>query len=1003
MPRVPYYDNYGVTPVLQDPMTNAQATPQAFGSDVGAAMEGFGNQIKASATEINQALDIQKKRDDETKVTDDFTSKISPAFRELSNDYRMKTRGRATLDQYEEYKTKASQLRDSLLMEDSDPERKAALTKLINARFETTMGGFDEYFLNQRDTVETQSHEGMMSVLEQDVYDNPHDEGLFQNRLASGYSEIERRSDFLNLDANSREAEMRKWQLKLFSTVGTLKMQQDPIGAKEWMDRQIGMPEGVRSTMTEKLRPLIRGANAIKTYNQIAYNQQTQTPSMQINTDGRGFGGGFTGKLKEQYDNVPPQIDALYKKYAELNGIPYQLLRSVSFQESKYNPTAKSPAGAMGLMQLMPATAAELGLRGDDVYDPEKNIAAGAVYLSKRIKEYGGNIAFGLAAYNAGSGRLKGYTKNGQKIEGAISKAKRAYGDNPTEAQIMEFMPDETKNYVNVIAGGQTTVTPPPPIFTGTPQNASHSKSSLLLKQQSVRIELYGGFIDGQYVKGQVERGVIDIETAALVYDRAEKDTAEQTKMIDQQSITASQELFTYTRNRPDITEANMLSDPYIAARWGMLTMEAQINFIATLGATEEDATKVDIVLSDPQTNKIATTLAGGRDPATLPWREQYSTAKKAVLYKDKVNATNYKDAISEARQVKINGGQDNYVEKVFSNPLFQNYSEAQQTTLLAEAANAEAEKSTNRLDHFKKVARITGNPSVPPLMDGWDKLKAPEQTSILQEARDARGQTQSDISLELQKVIVEKNLQPEDVPNEPLYKKLNPIEQEASRTFARTRNVGLDIDVLKKLKTYIDTSNPTPEELQSNPVFKSANSDTRGEAETYRRTRKTSKNADTLEVLLQKIKDNNWTETELRKDPMFKDASLSIQRQLLQNVQSSTENLNKEAWELAVRISDGRGNYKDADVGRLRYLLRKNKFRNNSTLSPESLIPSLAYYTPIFGSYMRTQEAERNRRVGTADDKTILDIETFLGNKRNDLGMFDFTKERAIDNITEN
>jgi len=75
--------------------------------------------------------------------------------------------------------------------------------------------------------------------------------------------------------------------------------------------------------------------------------------------------------------------------------------------ESAYDPNAVSRRGAMGLMQLMPATADRLGV--DDPFDPEKNIRGGVREFSRLLDQYSGNLQFALAAYNAGEGAVARY------------------------------------------------------------------------------------------------------------------------------------------------------------------------------------------------------------------------------------------------------------------------------------------------------------------------------------------------------------------------------------------------------------------------------------------------------------------------------------------------------------------------------------------------------------------------------------------------------------------
>ena len=98
--------------------------------------------------------------------------------------------------------------------------------------------------------------------------------------------------------------------------------------------------------------------------------------------------------------------DALINKYAQLNNLDPNLVRAVIKQESSGNPRAVSPVGAKGLMQLMPRTAASLGVK--DAFDEEQNIAGGTRYLAQQIKRFG-SVENGLAAYNAGAGKVKKY------------------------------------------------------------------------------------------------------------------------------------------------------------------------------------------------------------------------------------------------------------------------------------------------------------------------------------------------------------------------------------------------------------------------------------------------------------------------------------------------------------------------------------------------------------------------------------------------------------------
>ncbi len=98
------------------------------------------------------------------------------------------------------------------------------------------------------------------------------------------------------------------------------------------------------------------------------------------------------------------RLDHLIQKASKSNVLTPDLLRAVIRRESSFQPCAVSRAGAMGLMQLMPGTAFDLGV--DDPFDAEQNINAGSKFLRSLLDRYGGDLSLALSAYNAGPARV---------------------------------------------------------------------------------------------------------------------------------------------------------------------------------------------------------------------------------------------------------------------------------------------------------------------------------------------------------------------------------------------------------------------------------------------------------------------------------------------------------------------------------------------------------------------------------------------------------------------
>ena len=116
----------------------------------------------------------------------------------------------------------------------------------------------------------------------------------------------------------------------------------------------------------------------------------------------------------------PYPYQELVELYAKANGVDSALVASVIMNESRFQNDARSPRGAIGLMQIMPETAQWIALQlGDDnfslekLHEPETNIRYGVWYLAELQREFAGNNILALAAYNAGRGTVRDWIEEG--------------------------------------------------------------------------------------------------------------------------------------------------------------------------------------------------------------------------------------------------------------------------------------------------------------------------------------------------------------------------------------------------------------------------------------------------------------------------------------------------------------------------------------------------------------------------------------------------------------
>lgn len=140
-------------------------------------------------------------------------------------------------------------------------------------------------------------------------------------------------------------------------------------------------------------------------YNHLKVIKATYYPDSNIHSYSNW--GASEASVLPSYSRNKNAFDQMIRQAAQQHGVSEGLIKAVMHTESGFNINARSPVGAQGLMQLMPATARRFNV--NNAYDPQQNIFGGARYLSWLLKRFNGNTQLAIAAYNAGEGNIDKY------------------------------------------------------------------------------------------------------------------------------------------------------------------------------------------------------------------------------------------------------------------------------------------------------------------------------------------------------------------------------------------------------------------------------------------------------------------------------------------------------------------------------------------------------------------------------------------------------------------
>lgn len=166
-------------------------------------------------------------------------------------------------------------------------------------------------------------------------------------------------------------------------------------------------------------------------------------------------------------------LSQIFNQASETYGVDLEFLKAVARAESNFNPNAKSSAGAMGIMQLMPSTAEALDVK--DPYNAYENIMGGAKMLSGLLAKYNGDKSLALAAYNAGSGNVAKYggIPPFAETQNYVKKVLSYYEEGVTIPADKDISASGQTNYTALASGLQTSLS----------EFSNHESYALFLKE----------------------------------------------------------------------------------------------------------------------------------------------------------------------------------------------------------------------------------------------------------------------------------------------------------------------------------------------------------------------------------------------------------------------------------------------------------------------------------------------------------------------------------------
>jgi len=433
--RVPTIDNFEIqnpgnfTPYQDAPSTSAET----FGAGVGQAYQDLGERLNKTANLVYDIkTDIAK-----TNVEAKYMNEVAPTLDSLDSTYS-NSMGKNAMDNYEDAISTLRKQRDDVLNGLQDNQERQMMQSMLDKRIAQSQQSYSKHRDTQFGVYKEDTFKGTVAMYSNNAL-KAADPNAQEMNIRSALYNIEEWGVDNGKPLEWVNVKKQEFMDTTYKNIIVSESYTDPVNALNHLDQ---IKDRLNPTIYGEIRKkLIPSETKVLDENFIQGLKEGFVPTKDTQPQ---IGAVYDIQKNKYTTQIPSNLNTFAQQSAQKYGVPQTLVINTMARESRFNVNAVGPktkyGSAKGLMQLIDGTASDLGLKGNDVFNPQKNIDAGTKYISQLATKYHNNYVLTMMAYNWGPGNL----------DKAISKAG---GINAPIDKIIASAPKETREYIKEIFG----------------------------------------------------------------------------------------------------------------------------------------------------------------------------------------------------------------------------------------------------------------------------------------------------------------------------------------------------------------------------------------------------------------------------------------------------------------------------------------------------------------------------------------------------------------------